>query len=129
MMVLSTDNVIEQIAKERNTSYSSIFKEVYGQANTVMYDNLRYCIENQLPFVWDQTNLTPKSRKSKLDKIPSDYKKIAICFEIDEEEFIKRNTIRAATGKNISLSIYQSMMSTYVRPSSSEGFSDVIIAT
>ena len=124
--ILSTDRYIEQFANLSGKTYSEVFQEIIKQATSKMYSDLEIYVNNDMDIIWDQTNLAPKARQSKLSKVPDHYKKIAICFNITEEEFLKRNQVRAKQGKSISLSVFQNMMSTYVPPSKSEGFDKII---
>ncbi len=125
-ILVSSDYFIEQEAKKRNLSYNEVFGEAIKNAVHMSNRAVDFAIENRRDILWDQTNLSEKDRNRKMARIPSDYKKIAVYFEIDKEEFEKRNTQRE--GKIIPSSVIASMMQNYQRPSVEEGF-DVVYSS
>lgn len=124
--ILSTDRYIEQYANLAQKTYSEVFSEAFTLANQKMYSDLQIYTEADMDIIWDQTNLTLKSRKGKLNKIPNHYLKYAICFTISENEFIARNDYRAQNGKNIGLNLFRDMQASYIMPTSAEGFDTII---
>jgi hypothetical protein len=61
-----------------------------------------------------------------LQQIPSNYKKVAIVFEIDDDELNRRLNERSnATGKTIPPHVIKSMAQSYIPPTKSEGFDEV----
>ena len=85
---------------------------------------LEFAIKNSMSIVWDQTNLTPKCRKKKLNKIPSHYTKIAVYNQITLEEAMIRNQKRP--GKVIPPNVLRDMHKVFVPPTEEEGFDKVI---
>ncbi len=81
-------------------------------------------VEQKRNIIWDQTNLTVKSRSKKLDMIPSSYKKICVDFPIpsDWEKRLDR------PGKVIPTNVRDRMKKMYDNPSLSEGFDEIITA-
>jgi len=126
-VVLSTDDYIEEKAKQEGKTYSEVFKKYIDEAGAHMFEELRSAIEDNRSVIWDQTNLTRKSRASKLAKFPKHYNKIAIVFCTSDEELERRLKERGEkTGKVISLEIIQSMKNQFELPSKDEGFDDVM---
>lgn len=123
-VVLSTDAYIEKIAQQMNSTYNDIFENTIDEANRQLELTLIEAKDRGKSLIWDQTNLTPKTRKKKLSKIPSSYTRIAIWFDITLEEALKRNQQRP--GKMIPENILKSMSQQFVPPSCDEGF-DVVI--
>ena len=123
-IVLSTDNYIEQEAKARDLSYDEAFDELIGPATEHMYNKLQDALRDQLDIIWDQTNLTPKTRKRKLAKIPPTYEKTAVWFDISLEEAIYRNLKRST--KSIPRRVLHQMHEQFTPPSKAEGFDYVI---
>lgn len=124
-VVLSTDDYIEKKALDVGKEYSDIFKETYKEAENAMYEDLRVAILFGNNIIWDQTNLTVKSRAYKLGMIPSDYTKIAVCMvENDLEDLLYRQNHRLPK-KVIPYGIMKSMKDNMETPSSFEGF-DVV---
>lgn len=122
--VISTDNIIEDYANINNTSYNDIFGDFIETASSIMEDELVMSIENKKSIIWDQTNLTKKTRARKLNKIPKEYKKIAVWFNISLDEALIRNQNRP--GKVIPENILKKMHFQFTIPKISEGFDSII---
>jgi predicted kinase len=121
---VSSDDILQEIAKERQQSYNAIFKGNIRFAQIAMMKVLRKAIEDGKSIIWDQTNLTKKQRREKLKHIPDTYKKTAVYFIVDLETALKRNTQRP--GKVIPPEILERMIKEYELPTNEEGFSQVI---
>ena len=94
-VLLSTDDYIETVASQDGKSYTDTFTHVYARASEFMHKQLQFALSNSLDIVWDQTNLTKKSRRQKLSLLPSTYTKIGCVFEIpDYEELSRRRKLR-----------------------------------
>lgn len=92
---LSTDDYIVKCMKSSKMTYNEAFKQFFNQAERFMYQDLQFNINNGFSFAWDQTNLSQKSRKSKLAMIPNSWFKKAIVFPTPSlEEFNFRNLDR-----------------------------------
>ena len=122
--VISSDNIIEEMAKEKNTTYSNIFKDAIGVANKTMLEQARKAFDNNENVIWDQTNLNIKSRRAKLVMVPSHYYKTAIIFNAPDEAELKRR-LNNRPGKNIPLHIINSMTDSFETPTESEGFNSI----
>jgi tRNA uridine 5-carbamoylmethylation protein Kti12 len=127
--VYSTDDHIQSVADSLGTSYNMSFKDNIAEATKLANVGLIEAIKNEKDIFWDQTNLSVKSRKEKLKKIPNNYKKIAIvirCSNIDEH--MKRLSERAINqGKTIPLHVLESMKNSFVEPSYDEGFDEIFV--
>ena len=123
-MVVSSDNIIENYAKNVGSTYNDIFEDYIETAIELMLGQLRYFVRQGQNIICDQTHLTPKVRKRKLKMIPDHYEKIAVYFEISKEGMFKRNHNKDRT-KTIPDSVLESMHSSYVRPTVDEGFLSV----
>jgi len=128
-VVLSTDAIIEKYADDKNVTYAEAFaalpfKKVQSKFNIQAKD----AFKNQYNVIWDQTNMTVKSRKKKLSQVPDNYETAAITFEIDREELRRRGEQRKGeTGKEVPEKIIDQMIDSYVRPTKAEGFSSIRI--
>ena len=123
-VILSTDNYIEEYAKANNKTYNEVFDEVIDEATTRMYQDLELAIQRGKSIIWDQTNVSRKSRIKKLKKIPEEYTKTAVVLPITLEEAIVRNSQRA--NKFIPRSVITRMYHQFEMPTEDEGF-DVIM--
>jgi predicted kinase len=124
LVILSTDSYIESVAQRMNSTYNDVFDDTIGEATRQLELTLIEAKDRGKSLIWDQTNLTPKSRKKKLSKIPSAYARIAIWFDIALDEALKRNQQRP--GKMIPENVLRSMSQQFVSPPCDEGF-DVVI--
>ena len=122
-IVISTDNIIEDRAEKQGKTYNEIFKDEIKSATKEMNERLAQAIQNGDNIIWDQTNLTVKSRKSKLSGIPKDYQKVAMYVETDLKTIKGRNV---RPGKIIPESVLDNMWGSIEVPSITEGFHAVL---
>ena len=119
-VVLSTDNYIDRMATKLNSTYSQIFDEYIDAASEELELELKEAIRQNKNIIYDQTNLIPKARKKKLNKIPLYYIKYAVWFDEPLQVVLDRNENRP--GKYIPESILRRMHSQFERPTLEEGF-------
>ena len=119
-MIISTDDTLEDIAATQNKTYNDVFKDNIKFANKLMDIHMRVALESDMDIVWDQTNLTVKSRKGKLDKVPEHYEKIAVVFLTPEDAEWQRRLDRP--GKSIPQNILLGMRDSMQFPDPEEGF-------
>lgn len=126
-VVISTDDIIEREAAQQGKTYSEVFDSAIKKATSEMNAALRQAIKDQQDIIWDQTNISAKSRSGKLAQFPKNYEKIAVFFPTpDAEELSKRLAGRA--GKTIPAFVVKSMAANLEPPSSKEGFDQIITA-
>lgn len=121
---ISSDDVLEQIAKQRATTYNAIFAKNIGFAQKLMLRRLRMAIKQQKNIIWDQTNITPQQRMEKLKMVPHDYRKIAVWFMIPMKDALTRNLKRH--GKMIPPEVIQRMYNEFEIPTLYEGFDEIV---
>ena len=119
-VILSTDNYIEKVAQEHNTTYNEIFEDCISEATRQLELAFIMAKDRGENLIWDQTNLTVKTRKKKLSKLPSFYARGVIYFEISLEEALERNKNRE--GKIIPESILKRMYHQLEIPTKNEDF-------
>ena len=122
----STDDVIEDRAKEKGKTYSEVFEDEIKMATKLVEANRDLAIKMEMDIIHDQTNLNPKKRKAWLDKIPSDWARICIVFQVPEhaeEEW--KNRLTSRKGKHIPQHVIDQMEASYVEPTEDEGFDNV----
>jgi predicted kinase len=122
-MIISTDDTLEDIAATQNKTYNDVFKDNIKFANKLMDIHMRVALESDMDIVWDQTNLTVKSRKGKLDKVPEHYEKIAVVFLTPDEAEWQRRLDRP--GKSIPQNILMGMRDSMQFPDPEEGFDKI----
>lgn len=124
VVVLSTDNYIERVAKDNDTTYNEIFSDVIDEATRQLEISLNEAKDKGKDIIWDQTNLTPKTRKKKLSRFSSSYKRTCVYFKIELEEALIRNKQRK--GKFIPENVLTQMYEQFQIPTLAEGF-DIIV--
>jgi predicted kinase len=124
--ILSTDDYIEQCAARLGLTYSEAFAELIQPAEQHLAAELAEAVRLGQTIYWDQTNVTVKSRKKKLKKIPSHYGKHAIYFDVPLHLIAERLAIREQeTGKHIPQAVIRNLAGILVPPSETEGFESV----
>lgn len=126
-VVLSTDSYIEKEAKRMGLTYNQVFDDVIDNATRELELQLTMAKDKGKNLIYDQTNLTIKSRRKKLSKLPSFYRRGVVYFEVSLEEALKRNKTRE--GKFIPESILKRMYHQFEVPTISEGFDYVEVGT
>jgi predicted kinase len=119
-VVLSTDAYIEKVAQEHNTTYSEIFEDCIDEATRQLELAFIMAKDKGKNIIYDQTNLSRKTRKKKLAKLPSLYARGVVYFEISLEEALRRNENRE--GKYIPKSVLKRMWHQLEVPTLEEGF-------
>ena len=126
IVIVSSDNEIEDYAASVGKTYSEVFKEYASTANAKMMQKLQGAIRHGDDIIWDQTNLNAKTRKGKLSQVPKTYRKVAVVFKTPEfTEHMRR--LNSRNGKSIPMHVINSMKESMTIPSLDEGFDEVII--
>ena len=121
--VVSTDNFVEEYAKEQGKTYSEVFDEYMPIAVRLMANQALICQANNLDVIWDQTSTTINSRKRKFNTLPK-YEHIAIVFKTPEAEELARR-LASRPGKNIPAHVMRSMIDGFQMPTEDEGFTEI----
>jgi predicted kinase len=124
--IVSSDNILEEKAKEMGKTYTEAFP-IYGkQANKLFYKQLDEAIAAGKNIIVDRTNMSVGARKNILDKVGKNYKKTCFNFSITMEMAKERNLKRAETGKFIPEKVLASMRNSYQKPTTAEGFDEIV---
>ncbi len=127
-VIVSTDDIITEIADHRGETYNDCFKPYIGIAEFVARQQFARAIRQGRSIVWDQTNLTVNKRNRILSQVPRSYLKVGVYVEIDEER--RQARLLDRPGKNIPEDVDANMMKSYVRPSViDEDFDEVLAGT
>lgn len=126
-VVVSSDDIIEELGAKDGLNYSEAFKLYSGQATGMMKQRARDALSSGKNVIWDQTNMSKKKRRGILQQVPNNYIKIAVDFDVDDKELFRRLEDRAnKTGKRIPRDVVMSMAQSYEPPTRDEGFDKVI---
>jgi len=110
--VVSSDEWIEAYAHKTFRTYDDVFKEYVPTASQLMHRQLEEAISNKWNILWDQTNLTEKAWKFKLDRVKkAGYETVAILFLTDPALCVERQKLRP--GKNIPNNVFMQMVENY----------------
>jgi len=122
--VVSSDAIIEGIAKGAETTYDDVFDHSIKYAGTLSKHMAAKHFKAGQDVVSDQTNLSKKSRAPKLAMVPKNYKKIAINVNTPpHEEHMKRLSSRP--GKTIPEHVMKNFTASYQEPTHDEGFDEI----
>lgn len=125
VFVYSTDDILEDIARATKNTYNGVFKDHIAGATKCADERLKLALDGGYSVYWDQTNMSPKKRKSILSKFPKNYTKECRCVvpprNSDEWAELSRRLL-SREGKTIPHHIVESMADTYVEPELDEGF-------
>ena len=124
-VIASTDNYIDNYAKDKQTTYNEEFKSYYDTAVGMMKSDVKRAVVENYDIIWDQTNISVKSRTYKIKAVPDTYEKIAVMFMTpDDKEHARRLANRP--GKNIPDDVIANMKAQLEIPTAEEGFDDII---
>ncbi len=122
-VVVSTDEFVEDYAKECSSTYSEVFEDYMPTAIKLMANKVVHAREAGKDIIWDQTSTTEKSRARKFHMLP-DYEHIAVIFKApDPEELNKR--LASRPGKIIPPKVVQDMLDNFEMPNEAEGFAQI----
>lgn len=123
---LSSDDYIEWSAQSTFQTYNEVFESTIEEAQKWMKNRMYDALHHESNIIWDQTNLTKKTRESKLINIPAlEYERICMFFDTPFETILKRNEERKLTGRNIPDTVLLQMKNSLQMPTVDEGFDRV----
>ena len=117
-VLVSTDKLIELEAGRQGKTYNDVFKSYIDEATRIMNEDIQLAVEAGKDIIWDQTNTSRKSRKTKLAQVPG-YYKIAVVFDVPESEEWKRR-INSRPGKMIPDAVLKAMAEGFQIPDEKE---------
>jgi predicted kinase len=122
-VVVSTDEFVEDYAKECGSTYSEVFEDYMPTAVKLMADKVIRAREAGKDIIWDQTSTTVASRVKKF-RMLQDYDHIAVVFKAPEVEELSRRLL-SRPGKIIPVDVIESMIKNFEIPSEEEGFDEI----
>jgi len=124
-VVVSTDEFVEDYAKECGKTYSEVFADYMPTAVMLMADKVIQAREAKKDIIWDQTSTTLKSRMRKFSMLPN-YEHIAVVFKTPEHKELMRRLL-SRPGKEIPDHVVASMIASWEDPTEDEGFIEIRI--
>lgn len=125
-VVVSTDNLIEDKARFFGKTYNDVFKDSIDAAQKLADKQAVDALSEGKHVIWDQTNMTRKSRAKKLKMVPEGYGKFAVIFNAPPPEEHQRR-LSSRPGKYIPKHIVENMLASYQEPTIDEGFGNVLV--
>jgi predicted kinase len=121
--IVSTDMWVEMEAERVGKTYSEIFDDYMPHAVMLMAKHVELARDKGMDIIWDQTSLTPASRRRKFNML-RDYEHIAVVFNTPEMDELKRR-LASRPGKNIPSPVMAQMIKGFVMPTLDEGFTEI----
>ena len=124
-VVVSTDEFVEDYAKEVGSTYSEVFDDYMPTAVKLMAEKVIRAREQGKDIIWDQTSTTVGSRRKKFNMLP-DYDHVAVVFNTPEMSVLKER-LASRPGKNIPSHVMVQMIRGFQMPTLDEGFTEIIV--
>jgi predicted kinase len=127
-VVLGTDAIFVEWGNAMGLNYSEAFNHFKYKDVEKEFDlRLASALAAGKNVIWDQTNLTVKTRAAKLARIPKGYKKRCVVFNLPKETVLQRlkNPDRVAEGKHIPSVVIHGMFKQFEMPDKFE-FDEII---
>ncbi len=124
-VVVSTDNFVEQYAKEQGKTYSEVFDDYMKIAVRLMANQALIAQANNKNIIWDQTSTSVGARAKKFNMLPN-YEHIAVVFPTPEKDELARR-LASRPGKNIPDHVMRSMIDGFVMPTLDEGYTEIVV--
>lgn len=127
--VVSSDDIIQEIARDKGTTYNDEWSKYVKAASQMCWDNYdRFVSEGYETIVVDRTNVSAKSRTIPFLRAKyypkQKYRFVAVVFPKPPEEEWKRRLNRP--GKTIPQAALDSMSRKFEYPTIAEGFDEII---
>ena len=122
--VVSSDRYVDEEAERQGKTYNEVFKDYIKIATKIMENHVLVAQANGFDIVWDQTNISAKSRKAKLGML-ADYEKVAVFFRTPKFDVLN-GRLQSRPGKAIPSDVMHRMITGLEEPTLDEGFSEII---
>ena len=120
---ISTDQYVEEYAKNQGKTYSEVFKEVMPKCVDYMIGDVIRAREAGQDIVWDQTSTTLYSRLKKI-RMLSEYYAIAVVFRTPPRDELDVR-LSGRLGKHIPKKVIDDMIDNWEEPTEEEGFKEI----
>ena len=120
-VIASTDDKIEAAAAAQGKTYNEVFDAEIKAANAAMREDVKQAVKDKRDIIWDQTNLTAKTRRGKMGQVPKSYERIALFFPTPDGEELQRR-LASRPGKTIPAHVIASMLASLQPPMIDEDF-------
>lgn len=124
-VVIGTDRIIDQLAADQIKTYDEVWADNIKAATKLMWSEFDFWLstaDEQTEICIDRTNLTEKSRREFLSKIPDGWHVKAIVLPKPKDWAWR---LRQRPGKTIPQNVLDNMVKHYQEPLLSEGFNQI----
>ena len=138
-VICSTDKYVDEQASTLGVSYDNAFNisqstGIFKRFTKYFYQDIKYCIKNDIDFVIDRTNLISEMRSSLILKLRNMAKKYGktiiikgVYFVIPENVIWQRLEHRKVMeSKSIPVMLFEEQIEKYELPTIEEGFDNLI---
>jgi predicted kinase len=124
-VLVSTDEFVEDYAKQCGLTYSEVFDDYMSRAIELMLNKVVWARDNDKDIIWDQTSCSIATRAKKIRMLP-DYHKIAVVFKTPATIELQRR-LASRPGKNVPWEVVSDMASKLELepPTKDEGFDEI----
>lgn len=126
-VVVSTDEFVEDWARECGSTYSEVFDDYMPTAVKLMADKVVRARTAGKDIIWDQTSTTIESRKRKFNMLP-DYEHIAVVFRPPFPQELTRR-LKSRPGKRIPVDVIETMIKNFDIPTEAEGYKEILVVS
>jgi len=120
--IVSTDDIFIELGRNHGWDYNTSFNRIpFRVVEDMFYERYWEYIADRKNIIIDQTNITYKGRRKKLNYLTPDYIRLGIYVDTPLDEIRKRLTLRYnETGKEIPEDNIQRMLSQFQMPTLDE---------
>lgn len=122
-VVVSTDEFVEDYAKEVGSTYSDVFEDYMPTAVKLMAEKVERARAAGKDIIWDQTSTTEGARRRKFNMLRN-YEHIAVVFKTPAMDELKRR-LASRPGKDIPAAVMVQMIRNFTMPTEDEGFAEI----
>ena len=124
-VMVSTDEFVEDYAKQCGLTYSEVFDDYMPTAVELMLNKVIWARDNGKDIIWDQTSCSIATRAKKI-RMLSDYCKIAVVFKTPSTVELQER-LASRPGKNVPWEVVSDMAQKLEvePPSKEEGFDEI----
>jgi len=122
-VVVSTDEFVEDYAKEIGSTYTDVFEEYMPTAVRLMAEKVVRARDMGRDIIWDQTSTSIATRAKKFRMLPN-YYAIAVVFPIPERQELERR-LASRPGKIVPIDVVDRMIGNWEEPTLEEGFKEI----
>ena len=122
--IISTDNILEDIAKKHDLTYNEVFSDNIEEATKQFWNEIDEATFNGENIIIDRTNMTVSSRRKIISRIPKNYHIVGVNVSCNDS---LTHSMRLASrkGKHIPTHIVENMARSYQIPTKDEGFDSI----